>query len=281
MQKLLWVVVTVSLLSACGGGEVAPALQSGSNSLSSGTPPVILPTGTDGHRIVISAGNNQTNSFNISPDPNKDVPAFKASGGAANEPFLFKSSTSNGSVHVSAIVNHTGGRPADLGARATMDITTVPTAGFASYLGGYAGFLTRGDSTTRPGLTESYFSGDVILNADFAAGIVDGSIVNRTRYLTSNGTALEAASDIALGQVSIENGITRTDGLTSGGEIFPNTSSYVAQGSGLRGSWNVVFGGPDAIDAVGTLQIDHDYQNGSGQTQDDYVETGGFIATKQ
>jgi len=229
-------------LSACGGSDDVVRQAGAPVTLQSGTPPSVTETSATSRRVGYQIGNTgRFASHGISRNPNRDVPGFLAFGGARDDVFLFEAKNESGTVRIAEIVDDTTLTATEfLGATATANGGTIPTNSSATYSGAYAGFLTRGPGTTRPGLTQSYFTGDVVLNADFGAGVVDGSIVNRERFLTTTGASAGSVTDISLGTLAIANGI-----------------------------------------AGGTVLIDHDYQNGSAQTPDDYIETGGFVATKQ
>ena len=153
---------------------------------------------------------------------------------------------------------------------------STPVSGSATYEGDYAGLLTTLVENLK---TESYISGDVEIDVDFAAATANGIITNRTRYLTATGApAPSNFEDLALNELAIADGAYVTPGSTGGGKLT-NGDAIPANSSGtLSGAWGLLFGGPGATEVVGFVQISHDYLQTNGGIGDDYQETGVFSA---
>ncbi len=155
----------------------------------------------------------------------------------------------------------------------------VPTSGSANYTGDYVGFLARGASSSEHGLTESQITGDVRLEADFSGGTLAGEITNRQRFLSVDGSrAGYGLEDLTLAEVDIVGGATDGFGATEGGKL--STNRAVPEAGDLSGNWQAVFGGDEAGVVFGSIEVDHDYQQGAGQITHDYVELGVFVAEK-
>ncbi len=156
---------------------------------------------------------------------------------------------------------------------------TVPTSGSANYTGDYIGFLARGASTSEHGLTESQITGDVRLEADFAGATLGGEITNRQRFLSLDGSrASYDLEDLTLAEVDIVGGATDGFGTTEGGKL--STNRAVPEAGDLSGNWQAAFGGEEAGVVFGSVEVDHDYQQGTGQITHDYVELGVFVAER-
>lgn len=281
MKHFFIAVSALSALSACGGGGgqgFGPISQTRGHA----TPVQIVDNET---RVVTFSkpdGTGKTGQVTLTRDRNKVVDGFQTFGGSPDEFMLFESIGGTGIVQVKAQVDDTHNNPDQFKDSASGFSAggNTPTKGTAQYGGKYAGFLTRGSSTSNPGLTQSYIGGDVTMTADFSKNEVSGVISNRNRYLTSNGAVAGSMGNITLGAHSISGGQSVGQGATAGGRV-PGNRFLPAAGDNLQGNWSVAFGGADAIEAGGLVEVNHDYLQGNGLTPDDYVETGGFVASKQ
>ena len=275
------------MLSACGGGEattaqpqpIAPASVAFTGTTENLSSPALVTETSATTRQLRRQNGSTVATWNISERPGYNTGGFLAFGGGANNPLLFEKTTAGGGrAEIAMIVNDTVTNPRTLGGKVTSVDGSMPQIGSATYSGDYVGFLTRSGPASNWGLTEAYITGDVMLNADFAAESVTGSITNRSRLSTTTGAALGNPSDISLGQVQFDQG---NRGELTGGNVLPGNSRYVAQNGNLSGSWEVEFSGEGAQEALGTVSVSHNYLNGSGFVPDDYTERGVFTATKQ
>jgi len=281
MKHFFIAVSALSALSACGGGggqDFGPIAQTRGHA----TPVQIVDNETRVVSFSNPDGTGRAGQMTLTRDRNKVVDGFQTFGGARDEFMLFESIGGTGIVQVKAQVDDTHNNPNSFKDSASGFSAggNTPNKGTAQYGGKYVGFLTRGPSTSNPGLTQSYIGGDVTMTADFSKNEVSGVISNRNRHLTSNGAFVGNMGNIALGTHSISAGQSVGQGTTAGGQL--NSNFYQpATGGDLQGNWSVAFGGTDAIEAGGLVEIDHNYLQGNGLTPDDYVETGGFVALKQ
>ncbi len=271
-------------VSACGGGETptraAPVGFSGTTETVSSAP-VVTQTSATSRTLAIQSGST-VQTWSAARNSRSDTGDFIVFGGGSNNPMLFEADTSTGGrAEVAMIVNDTGSSPTLLGGKITTAGGTMPQTGSATYSGNYVGFITRSGPARNLGLTDTYVTGDVKLNANFAAETISGSIGNRMRHLTATGGIVggESPADITLGQISFDQA---SSGNLTGGDILPSDSRFVPAAGTLGGTWKVGFSGAEAAEALGTVLVDHDYLNGGGTfISDDYVERGVFTATKQ
>ena len=280
MQHLIFPsCLAVAALSGCGGASTGAVPFGGLNvSVGGGVGVSTVAGAPDVRRVALSVANSNT-VFNagVSRDPSRDVPLFDAFSSDTSGVLLFEAVGDSGTVHVAAKADDdaTG---VQVGANADSRGGTLPQSGTASYVGAYAGFLTRGPATSIPNLTQSYISGTLNLTANFRTGTVSGAITDRQRYRTSTTNLLGTMGDVTLGALTVSGGASDDDGVTSGGGI--EGAAYVPAGP-LRGVWDLGLGGDGAAEAGGTVQIIHDYRNTEpGDTPDDYVEIGGFAAAR-
>ena len=275
-------------VSACSSGEdtpirtitPAPVGFAGSTETVS-SPPVVTQSSATSRNVAIQSGTT-VSTWDIARRSTYDTGDFIVFGGGSNNPLLFEADTATGGrAEVSMIVNDNGPAPTALGGKITTADGTMPQTGTATYSGDYVGFITRSGPARNLGLTDTFVTGDVRLDANFAAETVSGSISNRMRRLTATGGTVggESPADITLGQINF--GQTSAGNLT-GGVILPTNPSFVPAAGTLGGDWEVGFSGAEAAEALGTVLVQHDYLNGGGTfISDDYIERGVFTATKQ
>lgn len=272
-------------VSACsGGGETptraAPVGFSGTTETVS-SPPVVTEASATSRTLAHQSGNT-VSTWNAARNAKYDTGGFIVFGGGSNNPMLFEADTAaGGRAELSMIVNDSGPAPTALGGKITTVGGTMPQTGTATYSGDYVGFITRSGPAQNLGLTDTYVTGDVRLDANFAAETISGSIANRMRRLTATGGTVggESPADITLGQISFDQ---TSAGNLSGGDILPTNPRFVPAAGTLGGTWEVGFNGAEAAEALGTVLVDHDYLNGGGTfNSDDYIERGVFTATKQ
>lgn len=139
------------------------------------------------------------------------------------------------------------------GAAYALDLeSTMPGSGFASYTGSYAGLITY-DGVS--GFTRT--EGDLLLDADFTDGKVEGFILNREIVATG-----ADQPDLILGTSDIDGN------AFSGGEAV----SFDAGGDEVEnGTYEGAFGGDLASEVVGTIVV----TDGTGD--DEAQETGAFV----
>ncbi|PUB11054.1 hypothetical protein [Yoonia sediminilitoris] len=212
----------------------------------------------------------------------RDVPGFEAYVGIYEFlPPLFLDDgrivlfEAEGDATAARILHHADTPPDHLDAydaQRFSDGGTMPLTGTATYNGDYAGFLRR---TTNDRLTESYIAGTVKIDVDFADGTAAGDITNRTRFLTANGSRAGELDDVRLGALNFANGASVAGGITEGGKLA-QSSAVPEGGDRLQGGWDILFGGDGAPEAVGIVDIDHDYVQDVGGIGDDFNEIGVF-----
>lgn len=118
-----------------------------------------------------------------------------------------------------------------------IDVYSAPTSGLATYMGSYAGVITLTGplDPAAPART----AGDVVLNADFTDGSVNGEITNRR--IVHTGDALDPLA------------LTVT-GIAPNGS-FLGEVEFLGQPIRAIGSYAGLFGGREASDVAGVLVI--------------------------
>ena len=132
---------------------------------------------------------------------------------------------------------------------------TQPTAGLASYAAKYGGLITNNGGTA--GDPPIRVTGDVLINADFTNGQVNGAVINR---VDMDGFGLTLV-DLALPATAIA-----ADGT------FLGSVEYVGKPNVTAGDFGGLFGGVNASDIAGVLifhPINYDTK---------ITETGLFVA---
>jgi len=241
--------------------------------------PEITETGQAAFRTIISpiAG---IPSRQVFANDNYNVPGFDVfyRGVADEQTILLEVSGDDSEAFVSAANASIEGNSAFLGVAATSDGGTMPVIGTAQYDGFYGGVLTVLSGSL---LSESFISGAVEINVDFANATASGAITARQRYLTASGAdATSDFADISLGQVSLLPGQSDGPGFTGGGRL-EQANAVPADPSGvLEGEWSILFAGDNAEEAVGTVIISHNYIQENGGISNDFREHGVFLADR-
>ncbi|MEL6681562.1 MAG: hypothetical protein AAFQ09_02835 [Pseudomonadota bacterium] len=290
MRYSVSVLSVLTVLAGCGGsgnGSGEPAFQEvEATTLSDGGVLSLTDRSPDARGLFLRLEDGTGGLFsNMNADNSRDVEEFKyfatLSLGVA-QTHAFEQRRDEGYVEIVAVQdpNIIAIGPYVPGANVHSVGGTVPTSGSAIYTGDYLGFLARGASTTEHGLTESQITGDVRLEAEFAGGTLGGQITNRQRFLSIDGS--EAAydlEDLTLAEVDIVGGVTDGFGATEGGKL--STSSAVPEAGDLSGNWQAAFGGDEGGVVFGSVEVDHDYEQGLRLITHDYVELGVFVADKE
>lgn len=286
MRQVMMAASAACALSGCGGGgeTVSQALpmQLLPDQIADDSAPEVSRLLGDRRQLLVDVSPTLQNSEQLQRNASYDVPGFKAFGLVNSNVLLWQSGGASGKAELSKYLN-TSYISSPLGANAQTFFGTIPTAGTATYDGKYVGMLTANYGSTLYGSpTQSYMTGDVMLSADFGAGTVAGEINNRKRYRLSDSVFLDAPTDIVLAPLDMENGRSSLGGTTTGGEYKSRSHIDVPMGGAHAGNWNVAFGGPEAAEAFGRVQVDHDYdQSVLFSDPNDYTEVGVFEAAKQ
>ncbi len=293
MRYLLSVLSVLPVLAGCGGGGGSgsdapdePAFRDVEATTLSDGGVLFLGVSTPNRRgLTLRQEDGSGGLFsNMNADSSRDVAGFRyfaTLDGTVPQSHAFEKRRDEGYVEIAAIQDPRliAFGPYVPGANIHSEGGTVPTSGNANYTGDYIGFLARGASTTEHGLTESQITGDVRLEADFSGGTLAGEITNRQRFLSLDGSdAAYDLEDLTLAEVGIVGGATDGFGTTVGGKL--STSRAVPEAGDLSGNWQAAFGGDEAGVVFGSVEVDHDYQQGGGRITHDYVELGVFVAEK-
>jgi len=112
--------------------------------------------------------------------------------------------------------------------------TVAPTTGTAAFSGEYIGVLVGEEGQL---LAENGTVGDALLNVDFGAGTVSGSVTNRTFVNVFTGEA--SGSDVVFGDITYADGTIDPDT----GEFSGDASATITNGTEIANSLSGEFSG--------------------------------------
>ncbi len=254
-------------LSACGGPAVSPPLPGlgtkvlGNANVSGSVPASGAPAGfSDGAGNPIAAPARDTALDHLRFDA--------AATSAADNTFDIIAYTDNSSTGSSGVTATTIGVSSNVGgtgastfgqvARYTRFGTSLlPTSGTGTYSGQYVGTLGSPTGTINGGSGLVAINGSYILNADFGAKTIGGSIKNRVEVLKTGPVPGETFANVTLPTTSIlSDGTFAASGVTGGGLDSATDTTSNGSYQGLIGGVNPG-NGQNGFRAAGTMSLTH------------------------